>query len=507
MKNLWLKLTLLDDAVLSERSATAGGHRTLDYLPGAVLLGAVAARSYAQLDEGRAFRVFHSGHVRFGAACPATSSGDVTIPTPLSSYTPKGRHDGQLVNRVLARRQGDEQLTLAPLGFRDGAMRRVHVQRRTSMRTSVADDGRAREGHLYTLSAVAAGTVYLARVDADHDDDLALVAALHGEVIRVGKSRSAEFGGVRVEVLERPPACEAYACSDGTSTRVHLLVLSDLVLRTPEGAPTFVPTPAHFGLPADWSWSPSSSFVRTRSWSPFNATRRRPTIERQAVVAGSVLTFEGASPIDLAALRATLDRGVGDGRAEGLGRVLVQPRVLVEERYDVQGGMAPAAPASAQAPPSGELFEWLGKRHEDRLQRDLAWSLAIDVAREFGDSSARLPRAQWGELRQFARQRERMDREQFVGELKRFLIEASDAKAATGGAARKTERRWGQKVRIGGQVTSLASWLVDKLDTVLGIERKGVARVRPSTVLELVAVHAPRMRDARANGADQGRSK
>lgn len=47
-----LRLTLIDELVLSERSATLGGHRGLDYIPGAALLGAAAQRLYGKLATG-----------------------------------------------------------------------------------------------------------------------------------------------------------------------------------------------------------------------------------------------------------------------------------------------------------------------------------------------------------------------------------------------------------------------------------------------------------------------
>ena len=43
MNQFAFEIELLDDLVISARSATTGGHQTLDYIPGQTLLGACAA--------------------------------------------------------------------------------------------------------------------------------------------------------------------------------------------------------------------------------------------------------------------------------------------------------------------------------------------------------------------------------------------------------------------------------------------------------------------------------
>lgn len=505
MNELWLRLTLLDDAVLSERSATAGGHRTLDHVPGAALLGAVAARSYSGLGEDAAFRVFHSGRVRFGAACPVGRDGGVTVPTPLSFHVEKNGDERALLNRAVAGRSEDKQWKLAPGGFRDSQNALVRVAQRSSMRTSVARDGRARDGHLYTLSAIARGATYLARVDADDATDLDIVRALQGTTIRVGKGRSAEFGGVQVEVLDAAPPCVVLACETGSTSVVRILAVADLVLRSADGAPTFTPTPTQFGLPQGWSWDPTLSFVRTRVWSPYNAARRRPDLERQAIVAGSVLTFRGDPAVDLATLQQTLARGVGDGRGEGLGRVLVNPRLLADgvvKVGDDDQRRATTDPADATKLAGAELLQWLERQEVAFVATAGAWDRAMEIAQEYAASRARLPRAQWGELRRFARVHARLSSEQFVEKLKAWVIEDDDATSKVGRSTRKGERRWGQRVQIGGRVQGLGRWLVEVIDRT----RKTEQPPRLASVLELVAIHAPRRQSARVAGQEASAS-
>ena len=90
MKGFDLILTLRDDCVFSERSATEGGHRGLDYIPGAALLGAAAARLYAGLPATDTFTLFHSGQVQYGNGLPLGIGDERSWPVPLCWHRVKG---------------------------------------------------------------------------------------------------------------------------------------------------------------------------------------------------------------------------------------------------------------------------------------------------------------------------------------------------------------------------------------------------------------------------------
>ena len=93
MKSATLLLHLADRAVFSKRGATEGEQTTLDYIPGATLLG-WAARNYSDFDD--AFKLFHSGSVRFSNALPLAGDGTVAYPTPQILMQAKGVKDGPL---------------------------------------------------------------------------------------------------------------------------------------------------------------------------------------------------------------------------------------------------------------------------------------------------------------------------------------------------------------------------------------------------------------------------
>ncbi|NLI30983.1 MAG: hypothetical protein GX423_13030 [Nitrospiraceae bacterium] len=338
------RITLLSDASFSDRARTAGGHETRPYIPGSALLGACAARLYRDLSADDAFTVFHSGKVRFMNAYPVAFSGEAssvaeeeTVPMPFSLHRQKGVEHAPALNFI--RFTPDELQEMTDKGIQHQQIRRgflglqgSEVGTKTTYRLKTAIDramgGRAAEGQLYGYEALEGGTVWHGAICFDDDVQVVqkqVLDGLNGD-IRLGKSRTAEFGQARFEVLQkRQMQGTKAAVEDG---RVVLYCKSDLALTDPvTGMPTLTPQAEHFCLPADSRFDASSSFVRTRSYAPFNGQRRAFDCERYVISAGSVLVFDVKSAVSDDCVRV-LSAGVGDYLAEGLGDILLNPSFL-----------------------------------------------------------------------------------------------------------------------------------------------------------------------------------
>lgn len=415
MSELHLRITLETDIVLSATAATVGGHRTLQRIRGSVLLGACAAQGY---DDPNSFDLFHSGRVRYGDALPEAEAG-VAWPMPLVLHKDKTVNDPTqpLWNLAVAERPSNAQMVQERVGFIDAGGRRVPVATAYSMRTAVDELGRARDGFLYGLESVAAGQSFRSVVTSSDPDLLAGVERrLVGRSHRLGRSRTAEFGLARIERVDPVPASE-WPLVAGSAKVVRLWCLSDVALRDDDsGAPRLQPTGADFGLPDDVHprLDPARSFLRFARWSPFNGKRGRPDLERQVIVAGSVVVFALDRPIDLSVPRAAAADGIGAYRHEGLGRVVVQPAFLESERVTVSSPVAvhEADPADVPADgvatvadaaplPQDDLGAWLGAQLREAAEQDRVWA----TSRTWSESMkkyADVPAAQWGEVRRLA---------------------------------------------------------------------------------------------------------
>jgi len=325
MRRWTITIELTDDVVFSRSSATAGAHETLRHVPGSALRGAVASTLYRSLRPDEAWSIFHSGAVRFGCGMPVTpgSKPAICVPAPSSLHYLKaegrgaaraGGKDG-LFNRIeRGRPTGQlEQLRNVWLGP-DCAW--VEPARRSATRTAIEPgEGRAATGQLFTYEGLCAGQRFAAQVEIDDGvpADLAdrVVEALTGEV-RLGRSSAADYGRARTNAVEKDPFAPWRKEVSVERGRIVVLCLSDICVTDACGAPARSLEPNQFcldGGTVDWG----SSFLRHRSFAPFNAALRSFETERVVIEQGSVIVFDeaGYAGQSLACVGADRESGYG----------------------------------------------------------------------------------------------------------------------------------------------------------------------------------------------------
>ncbi len=422
MRCRYFQLELQSDAVITENAATAGGHRCLDYIPGACFLGACATM-YEDFGED-AFTIFHSGGVRFGNAYPLDNERIPTFPVPLSWHFPKGEsahRESRLLPEFICNLAGGSWFDAErqPKQMRSGyaSLAGGFVEPGTGFRLKTAIDrsrgGRAADGQLFGYASLQAGTRWAFRLDFDPAVparvEEAIVARLTGPGIRVGRSRSAEYGMARI--IEAAAWTSPAAQPTGRVILIHCL--SDLALRDPAtGMPTVTAAPGHFGL-AGARPLPEWTFLRLRSYAPFNSKRGANDLERQVVAKGSVLAFEAAEMLtqeQLIRIQAQLAAGVGLYRQDGLGQVAVNPPYLTG------GALAPAALAEPlplvpeqNAEGDSALLSWLAGEARQVETEEKAAELAetwtdILAPQVRGLGGAAPGASQWSKLRHLALQ-------------------------------------------------------------------------------------------------------
>lgn len=404
MSAVHLLITLESDVVVSRSSATLGGHKSLDYLPGATLRGAfadfVARENSAWLDAA-----LFSGVVRFGPAYPVAADGTVALPLPRSWHYAKGEPSDVVTDLATGALAAGKQA----VQLREGYLAHEHlvtVAKVFSMRTATDREGRASDGLLFGYEAIRAGQAFGARIDVDDPALQTLVERwITAGRIRLGRSRTAEFGTVSMQKVDAPTSAPDHGTA-ADSKRVVAYCFSDLALRDPNtGAVTLTPNAIHFpGLPSGADFSPESSFLRGRAYSPFNGKRRRPDLERQVIEAGSVIVFTLKQNLDPSELLSKPRSGYGDAVEDGLGQILWNPPFL---RPPAKLLIQPARTAAAKKTQTsvelpGDLLGGFVQRQMFAAQRDTEIEAIVtrlgNVLRAF-----RLPFSQWGVLRDIGR--------------------------------------------------------------------------------------------------------
>lgn len=427
MKNSLFKAILRSDVVVSEESATTGGHACLSFLPGACFLGSVASKLYSRLN-GKSFDVFHSGAVRFGNAYPADEEGMPTFPIPLSWHVPKGEkaYDGSKLlqdkifnlSRLSSETEGNwKDNAVQPKQIREGFFTEegtfVNPSTCYHLKTAIerSAGGRAAESQLFGYESLDAGGIWYFSVDFDdnvsHDIQVLVENSLTKSPIRVGRSRSAEYGLVEVQKIDG--SALSYNAVEGNPALFYCL--SDAALRDPEtGGPTLIPVASHFCLDGTAKLMPEKSFIRTRTYAPFNGRRRANDLERQVICKGSVIAFQVGEMTskDLEEIQKKLSRGVGVYRHDGLGKVLLNPRFLSSEKF------SPAVPPAGLKreleivpQPSNTLLEWMDSKIKERKSEQKAIQLVgmwvESVAPEIIKGKKDAPgKSQWSQLRDIA---------------------------------------------------------------------------------------------------------
>jgi hypothetical protein len=443
MKTLTVELELLDETVVSERNATEGGHRSLDYLPGATLLGHAASRLYASLGPEAAWLVFHSGKVRFGNGLPLAPSGTLARPMPLCWHEDKAGKRAVQNNRIDPVRLNDlltdtPNETIQPRQLRTGYVCEtgevVRPGKYLRMKTAIdAEEGRAARSQLFGYEAIAVGTRFRAEI---HVNDLAnnlldQLKATFNSTLRIGRSRSAQYGRVQASTGSW---MEATRPSNGFTGEIRLWLQSDLALANPAGAPTLIPTPESLGLPSGTRYQADRSFLRFRRYTPYNRARSSYDVERQVITQGSVLAYE--LPNGRTFHPVCIQCGLGLYREAGLGQALVNPALLegkealakIFSQTQAQCGSTPRQ-SQDNAIPNDPLAHWLvtqGKALDTRKQAQV-WAEARirDLEQRYGqarrylgltaDQLAGPGRSQWGRIEETAKAAQDLRQTLFYG--------------------------------------------------------------------------------------------
>ena len=422
------RLDLEQDAIFSLTAASAGGHRSLDHIPGAVLRGVVGQHYVSFGDD--AWEVFHSGAVCFGNAYPLSPDGHPTLPVPLSWRADKTGTPSVDLAKAEANAETREDIRGAFVD-RTGLLVKTQLRYRQKTALDRTGHGRPRQGALFGYASLARGQSFWFDLtfsrDVSADLRQRIIRSLTEAPVRLGRSRGAEYGRARVALLPAPPP--PWPLNETIGKHVSVYLAADLAPPFLEGAG---PDAALFGLPKQWSLVAERSFLRTRAYAPFNGAWSLFDQDRQVWEKGGVVTFavdDGDRP-RLSELLTTARRasaaGVGLFRAEGLGQVLIEPWLLGAAR--ITKPPPPSSPPSAAEPASQPILRrWASIRARDRLLPLIAQHLIDEVEAELYDLYRRAgeeasaagkglfdiapSKAQWGAL---AEEVERLTGRQYI---------------------------------------------------------------------------------------------
>jgi CRISPR-associated protein Csx10 len=420
---------------------TLGNIRTsLDFIPGTALLAEVAGRLRAVgLDADEAIR---SGTLTLTDAT-ADVAGQRGLPIPACLAAPKSSAPlhGTTWNRALEQAPPGPRLKFArsayvgsPAGNRLPAAVQIPLVSQTH---NVIDDNvqrpTERVGGVFTYQAIPQGTVLRCELTVPEEWARPAAEELAG-FWRLGRARKDEYGSLLVHAerqnsdLSRPTAngnnhtAEQPTCAEALIWFTSSALIADEwlqpvtdaggVRRCLESALTATSQwQGTVTAPDDPELIPAVVTIdRRESWHTRWGLPRPSLI---GVGGGSVVRCRFEPPVPAAALHHVAAEGLGERRAEGFGRLLVDPEWLTQPTSD----RAPAEPlTSAHTPglastPPGALSEperaLVAALEEALLRREITIRAEglppLDVlAGGRADALEAVPRAQWHALRERA---------------------------------------------------------------------------------------------------------
>lgn len=324
MKILKFKVTLLSDIIINQKAASEGPNKTLDYIPGSNFMGIAAAKLYKETNPETLY-IFHSGHVRFGDAHLAEDkTRSHKVPAAMFypklqkpseelyiSYKTDDRSDKIRAKQLKQCREGfflfcEKEAKSVTIG-KTFAIKSAHdIKTRTSM-----------DKQMYGYESLMEGCTMYFDVEIDDESYVKTVAdALTGEK-RVGRSRTAQYGLVKIEAVDDYKE----VCSCCKTGEVVIYADSRLVFLDDNGCCTCQPRVEDLGLTSgeiDWS----KSQIRTFQYAPWNFKRQSFDADRYGIEKGSVIVIK-----DVKGCPETTTY-VGSYKTEGFGRIIYNPAFL-----------------------------------------------------------------------------------------------------------------------------------------------------------------------------------
>jgi CRISPR-associated protein Csx10 len=397
-----LEMTPNSAAIFSRDASTEGAHATLNAPTGAALLGWAAQHCYDEFTPDVAFKIFHSGQVRFSDAVRMVDD-EPSFLNPATLFEPKHGTGTHALGRSAFETANDKGVQAeavkrkwVTLGGAQAPDPRLQHRLRTAMSGGVAE-----EGKLFGYAAVLAGqTKYRATIECDAevaDGDWGRIkAAFNGATLRIGRASSSGYGGSLACCVDQVASpwtkAEATAIDCPQGGTVSFWLLSDAQLTDEWGNPKVDPMPADFGLDTDWDlYKPETAISARRVW-PWNRKYNSRDMEISVIEAGSVISFKrlkGEGPV-------SCKPRIGIGQERGFGRIAV----LGEFTYGQSCGTDAATPPVAG---ESDLTKWAAKRAESsRIETRSTWAdEQIEAAKGMIRSmNGEHPSAtQWGHLR------------------------------------------------------------------------------------------------------------
>ena len=357
MTTLQFKCKLLSDVILNQRAATEGNQESLTFIPGNSFLG-IVAKDYMSFPIKEQTEIFHSGHVRFGDAHPASKDAKTrSLHIPASLFYPKLKSlsEESYIHHFYSRSDDKngtkgqpQQLKQCREGYYEFDGNKANaVECLKSFAIKSAYDRtlrKSKDSQMFGYEGLEKGSEFYFSVEID---DEAIAPAIEEKLIgrkHVGRSKTAQYGLIeitKVSFQEIPSAPSTFSIHGSN----YITVYADgrLIFLDETGTATFQPTAQMLGLNGEIDWEKSQ--IRTFQYAPWNGKRQTRDADRVGIEKGSVFVVKlGEQPT-----ASQLPSYVGNYKNEGFGKVIYGWNLLQKAGENGQTNLCLSQKTKAQA--------------------------------------------------------------------------------------------------------------------------------------------------------------
>ncbi len=392
MQELIYQVEFLSDIVLPATSNTEGNIQQLDFIAGSNFLGMVA-KEYSKFKDS--FDIFHSGKVKFGDATLLYNDKQ-TYKMPLSYFFDKGKEDTLYNHHLITDFKIFTQLKQKRNGYITQDLDEVYIEYNYSQKSAYDKKKRkSLEGSMFGYFAMKKGLNWRFVVKVDDSistDDLELLKKTILNSKRLGKSKSAQYGRIKItETIGNMALASSIGGAKAPLPNTTLLYLNSRVALVDEnGNPTYDLKYICKGADIDYP----KCQIKTSTFTPFNGAMQTKTYERICIDKGSVIVLNELSVEQLNEIK----NGVGVYLSEGFGDVLINPTFLLNKDGFSMGSEASASPKDG-AKVETDLAKYL-KQREDNKQNKLDILNKVDkFIKDNKSLYQNIKPSQWGKIR------------------------------------------------------------------------------------------------------------
>ena len=356
-----------DPIIITASSASSDQGEALRYIPGATLWGALAARIYEK--SNNTWDLFHSGALKITNAYPVLA-GAVAWPVPFCLHHEKA--EPALLDKAVCAASSRFHENSQPVQFRGGFINASSntiqaPQMQDAIKTAInSDTGAAAEAQLFASEAISAGQSFVFWLEGPEN----LVKAARdglGPQCFLGRSRSAEFGKSSLSEASLPDWPKGTPIANGIA---YVWTISDLCLSDDFGQPELNPIRLEGGASGNIDYA--HSFLRFRTYWPYNAKWKSRALARQVIEQGSVFCLRDVTG-------TTGFSWVGEENASGCGLVYISDKPPLQVLGDL-ATFAFCEQAIAATQGNSRLAVWLQNQVVQKVACDTAMKTAQDLS-------------------------------------------------------------------------------------------------------------------------------